>query len=231
MINERRRAEAVGLGEEKLQVFAESPAVLRPGQLVDRGQLGQLRVLAGELLVNGQDAPGDLQADGQLIRVGRFGQKVVGAGAQPVQPVLPPIAGGQQDDVGVAVAARRPGSAGTVRGRRGGASSSRRSRAMRRHCCTICHACSPSGATVASWPILSSVRRRYSAAGGWSSAIRIFISRSRRPRVFECGPHSLPGVAEPCGRRRRGLQVAPVRPAFSSLSADIGQVARPRSSG
>ena len=83
MIKREGRAQAVCLGEEKLEVLAESPAVLRPGQLVDRGQLGQPLVLPGQLLVDGQDPPGDLQADGQLIRIGRFGQKVVGPGAVP----------------------------------------------------------------------------------------------------------------------------------------------------
>ena len=73
----------IRLGEEKLQVFAESPAVLHAGQLVDRGQLDERRVLSGQLLVEIQDASGDLQADGQLVRVGRLGQKVVGAGASP----------------------------------------------------------------------------------------------------------------------------------------------------
>ena len=74
---------AFGLGKKEVEVFTESPAVLGAGELVDRGQLGEPLVLAGELLVNLQDAFGNFQPDGQLIRVGRLGEKVVGTGAKP----------------------------------------------------------------------------------------------------------------------------------------------------
>ena len=49
-----------------------------------------------------QDPLGDLQTDRQLVGIGRLGQEVVGAGPQALEPVFPSIAGGQQDDVGVA---------------------------------------------------------------------------------------------------------------------------------
>ena len=90
-----RRGQAVGLAEEELEVFAESPAVFRAGELVDRGELGELCVLAGQLLVDFQDALGDLETNGQLIGVRGFGQKVVGAGAEAGQPVFPAVARSQ----------------------------------------------------------------------------------------------------------------------------------------
>ena len=83
MISDRGEPLALGLSEEQVEVLAESAAVLHAGQLVGRGQLGQALVLPGELVVHCQDPLGDLQADRQLVGVGRLGQEVVGAGAGP----------------------------------------------------------------------------------------------------------------------------------------------------
>ncbi len=77
------RAQAVGLGEEELEVLTESASVLGAGQLINGGELGQSGVLLGQLLVDGQNPFRDLETDGKLIGVGRLGQKVVGAARRP----------------------------------------------------------------------------------------------------------------------------------------------------
>ena len=84
MISESGECESIGLAKEQLQIFTESAAVLGSSQLIDRGELDQLRVLQRELIVHGQNAFSDFEADCQLVRVRRFDEKVVGAARRPV---------------------------------------------------------------------------------------------------------------------------------------------------
>ena len=171
----------------------------------------QLEVLPGQTVVDGQDALGDFQTEGQLVRVGRLGKEVVGAGAEPLEPVLAPVARGEQDDVGVAVAAGRCGSGGRARGRRGGASSSRRSEWVSRLRGRSARPPRRQGRQRLRGPVFSSIRRRNRAAGGWSSAMRIFIAMTWQ--YVNCSSairNSLPLGPDACrlGRGRAQLSTA-----------------------
>ena len=64
-----------------LQLTLKMGAIGQAGQSVVRGLVRQLDVLSGQMVVDGQNALGDFQAQGQFIRAGRLGKEVVGAGA------------------------------------------------------------------------------------------------------------------------------------------------------
>ena len=73
--------------ESALQFTLKMRAIGQAGQAIVSRLVCQLEVLPGETIVDGQDALGDLQTEDQLVLAGRLGKEVVGAGAEPLEPV------------------------------------------------------------------------------------------------------------------------------------------------
>ena len=90
--------------ESPLQFTLKVRAIGQAGQAVVSRLVCQLEVLPGETIVDRQNALGDLQTKDQLVLAGRLGKEIVGAGAEPLEPVISPVACRQQDDVGILVA-------------------------------------------------------------------------------------------------------------------------------